>query len=300
MSASTRWSLSRCPASGRKGARRLFEDGKIRVNGKRPNKGDLARRATKSSIGIADNAGPRGPPEPDAALVVRLENRALGGRREARRSTYCAASSRRNRHAGQRLGRPLPRDGGHRLLGARARPLASSRHRHLGSVLARARTREAFDALSARAERGRAREKSISCLRWPQGSRRRAKWPFRSPIIPKTRSACIPASIRATLPATRLARRTRASACSQSGEWALVEASASAAIRHQIRVHMAAIEHPLAGDALYDGPAVDGLDATRCTPATSAGRATPSLRLRGALGAVGRSRRRFPDVCRVR
>ena len=44
------------------------------------------------------------------------------------------------------------------------------------------------------------------------------------------------------------------------GEWALVEARAAAAIRHQIRVHMAAIGHPLAGDALYDGPAVDGLN----------------------------------------
>jgi len=43
------------------------------------------------------------------------------------------------------------------------------------------------------------------------------------------------------------------------GEWAIVEARASSAIRHQIRVHMAAIEHPLAGDTLYDGPQVRGL-----------------------------------------
>jgi 23S rRNA pseudouridine1911/1915/1917 synthase len=35
--------------------------------------------------------------------------------------------------------------------------------------------------------------------------------------------------------------------------WALVEATVSRALRHQIRAHFAAIEHPLAGDVLYGG-----------------------------------------------
>jgi 23S rRNA pseudouridine1911/1915/1917 synthase len=38
----------------------------------------------------------------------------------------------------------------------------------------------------------------------------------------------------------------------------LVEARATAALRHQIRAHMAAIGHPLANDVLYGGPAVEG------------------------------------------
>jgi 23S rRNA pseudouridine1911/1915/1917 synthase len=46
---------------------------------------------------------------------------------------------------------------------------------------------------------------------------------------------------------------------STSGDFALVEARAGTAIRHQIRIHMAAIEHPLVGDALYDGPPFPGL-----------------------------------------
>jgi 23S rRNA pseudouridine1911/1915/1917 synthase len=41
--------------------------------------------------------------------------------------------------------------------------------------------------------------------------------------------------------------------------WALVEAEVSRALRHQIRAHFAAIEHPLAGDVLYGGAEVRAL-----------------------------------------
>src|SRR4051812_8337230 len=43
------------------------------------------------------------------------------------------------------------------------------------------------------------------------------------------------------------------------GKWALVRAEAAKAVRHQIRAHFAAIEHPLAGDALYGGETIEGL-----------------------------------------
>jgi 23S rRNA pseudouridine1911/1915/1917 synthase len=52
---------------------------------------------------------------------------------------------------------------------------------------------------------------------------------------------------------------TRYSVEKRSGDWALVRAEAPRAIRHQLRAHFAAIEHPLAGDALYGGAAVPGL-----------------------------------------
>jgi 23S rRNA pseudouridine1911/1915/1917 synthase len=44
----------------------------------------------------------------------------------------------------------------------------------------------------------------------------------------------------------------------REGGWALVEATVSRALRHQIRAHFAAIGHPLVGDALYGGSAVEG------------------------------------------
>ena len=45
----------------------------------------------------------------------------------------------------------------------------------------------------------------------------------------------------------------------RAGTWALVEVSAGKALRHQIRAHFAAIEHPLAGDELYGGPVIRAL-----------------------------------------
>jgi 23S rRNA pseudouridine1911/1915/1917 synthase len=43
------------------------------------------------------------------------------------------------------------------------------------------------------------------------------------------------------------------------GPWALVEARVSRALRHQIRAHFAAIDHPLAGDTLYGGAEIHKL-----------------------------------------
>lgn len=52
---------------------------------------------------------------------------------------------------------------------------------------------------------------------------------------------------------------TRYRVVQRAGNWALVEAQAAKALRHQIRAHFAAIEHPLAGDELYGGPVIRAL-----------------------------------------
>jgi 23S rRNA pseudouridine1911/1915/1917 synthase len=52
---------------------------------------------------------------------------------------------------------------------------------------------------------------------------------------------------------------TRYEVRERKAPWALVEVSVSKALRHQIRAHFAAIEHPLAGDTLYGGAEVRAL-----------------------------------------
>lgn len=53
---------------------------------------------------------------------------------------------------------------------------------------------------------------------------------------------------------------TRFEVVRRVGAWALVRATAPRAVRHQLRAHFAAIEHPLAGDSLYGGATVAGLE----------------------------------------
>lgn len=45
-----------------------------------------------------------------------------------------------------------------------------------------------------------------------------------------------------------------------AGSFSLVEVRAKSARRHQVRAHLASLGHPLAGDLLYGGPPIEGLE----------------------------------------
>lgn len=64
------------------------------------------------------------------------------------------------------------------------------------------------------------------------------------------------------------------------GPWALVRAQAARAVRHQLRAHFAALEHPLAGDVLYGAAPVPGLErhALHAARITYDGGGDPDLR----------------------
>jgi 23S rRNA pseudouridine1911/1915/1917 synthase len=246
------------PGLGRKGARRLFEDGKIRINGRRPNKGDLAREGDQITIALPDTIGPDAVPEPTAELAVRLATEHIAiVEKPPGQPTAPLRDGETGTLANALVGRfpemagigYSPREPGllHRL------------DTDTSGLLLAARTREAFDILSKALKSGTIEKKYLLvCL--AEGLSSAGEIAIAIAHHPKDKKrmyACIhPRDVArySPRPATTSFR-----VLSTSGEWALVEAKASAAIRHQIRVHMAAIEHPLASDALYDGPSVMGL-----------------------------------------
>ncbi len=70
---------------------------------------------------------------------------------------------------------------------------------------------------------------------------------------------------------------TRYRVVARGPRFALVEVDASPAFRHQVRAHLASIGHPIAGDALYGGPADPRLGARHALHASHIGYAGPEL-----------------------
>lgn len=259
--------VQRLPGLGRAGAKRLFAEGRVRVLG--AGKSGAGRRASKGDVAAAGEvieidldpaeAGGAAVPDPDAPLEVVLE-----------RDDLVVA----NKPAGVPT---APLDPGERgtlanALVARYPEMASIGfsprepglcHRldtdTSGLVLA-ARTKDAFAALSVALREGRLDKRyllicqigdlpemgSIEVPLAPHPKDRKRVYPC---IHPRDVARYAPR------PAATMYKRVR-----QSGLWALVEARAPKALRHQIRAHFAAVGHPLAGDVLYGGPAVEGLN----------------------------------------
>jgi 23S rRNA pseudouridine1911/1915/1917 synthase len=250
--------VSFVPGLGRKGARRLFEEGRIRINGKRPNKGDLARQGDQVTIMLPESAGPNAVPEPDAKVDVLLETADLVVvEKPAGQPTAPIRDGETGTLANALVGRYPEMAGiGH---SPREPGLVHRLDTDTSGVVLAARTAAAFEALSQALKQGKI-EKAylLVCHAEGLGSAGEIAIPIaHHPKDKKRMYPCLhPRDVARYRPrdATTTFRVLRS-----NGDYAIVEARASAAIRHQIRVHMAAIEHPLAGDILYGGPQVPGL-----------------------------------------
>jgi 23S rRNA pseudouridine1911/1915/1917 synthase len=254
--------VQKVPGLGRAGAKRLFVEGKVRVvtgeRGRKAAKGDIANPGDVLEIDLAETAqGSAAVPDPEAPLSVLLETPQLvvldkpAGQPTApldpgERGTLAnALVARYPEMAGIGFS---PREPGlcHRL------DTGTS-----GLVLA-ARTAEAFDVLSRALKEGRLDKRylvicaardlpesgTIDIPLAPHPKDRRRVYPC---IHPRDVARLGPR------PASTSYQRLR-----EHEPWALVEVKAPKAARHQIRAHFAAIEHPLAGDALYGGPPLPG------------------------------------------
>jgi 23S rRNA pseudouridine1911/1915/1917 synthase len=251
--------IAALPGLGRKAARRLFEEGKVRVNGKRPSKGDLAREGDEIRIALPSDTGAGAVPEPGASLEVRLETReVVVVDKPARQPTAPIRPGETGTLANALVARyPEMASIGH---SPREPGLVHRLDTDTSGLVMAARTAPAFKALTAALKAGRIdKAYLLVCAAEGLGSTGQIEFPIaHHPKDKKRMLACIhPRDVARYQPRPAV---TQFRVLGTHGAFALVEARASAAIRHQIRVHFAAMGHPLAGDALYDGPVVPGLE----------------------------------------
>jgi 23S rRNA pseudouridine1911/1915/1917 synthase len=128
-----------------------------------------------------------------------------------------------------------------------------------GLVLA-ARTRPAFDALRAQLEAGAIDKRYLALCRGVPAAEHvgvplHAALSARGPRVHVTLDRDLARSDTQAITTTIV----RVLSTHAGEAFALLEVKAERARRHQVRAHLAALGHPLAGDALYGGPSVPEL-----------------------------------------
>ena len=116
-----------------------------------------------------------------------------------------------------------------------------------GLVIA-ARNAAVFAELRAELEAERVPKRYLALVRGAPAQRL-----YDAPLVSNRRE-----SVRVSV-AGRSARTRVVSVTPVGTGWSMVEVEAFRAARHQVRVHLASAGHPLAGDTIYDGPALPDL-----------------------------------------
>lgn len=250
-------------ASGLSRARlkKAIDDGRVRVNGRRLPKGALVTKGDVLSIETSGIPDPDAPAvaTPDAPLEVRFESpEVLVIDKPAGQPTAPLRPGETGTVANALLGR-YPE-----LLGVGYGPREPGLLHRLdtdtsGLVIV-ARSKAVFDTLRAALQEGRV-EKSylLVCEGRDLPDEGIIAFPIANhPKDQRRVHACVhPRDVMRLHPRPA---STRYRVLRRAGQWALVEARIEKALRHQIRVHFGAIEHPLVGDKLYGGTPVRGLE----------------------------------------
>jgi 23S rRNA pseudouridine1911/1915/1917 synthase len=248
------------PSLSRARVKRAIEAGGVRVNGRRAAKGAALAAGDVVELDPSHIADPDAPavPTPDAPLVVRYESpTVVVCDKAAGQATAPLRPGETGTLANALVGRYpdlagigySPREPGlvHRLDGDTS-----------GLVLA-ARTAEAFDALKAALKEEKL-EKRYLLVCAEEGLPDEGTIEFPIANHPKDQRRVYPCVHPRDVMRYQPRPASTHYVVKQRGErWALVEASISRALRHQIRAHLAAIGHPLAGDVLYGGAEIHAL-----------------------------------------
>jgi 23S rRNA pseudouridine1911/1915/1917 synthase len=248
------------PALSRARVKQAIEAGGVRVNGRRAVKGAPLSAGDVVELDPSQIADPNSPavPAPGAPLVVRYESATvIVCDKPAGQPTAPLRPGETGALANALVGRYpelagvgySPREPGlvHRLDGDTS-----------GLVVA-ARTKAAFDALKAALREDKLEKRYLLvCSAEDLPDEGTIEFPIAN--HPKDQRRVYPCiHPRDVMRYEPRAASTRYVVKQRGERWALVEATVSRALRHQIRAHFAAIEHPLAGDVLYGGAPIHAL-----------------------------------------
>jgi len=125
--------------------------------------------------------------------------------------------------------------------------------------LVAARDQETFEALRQQLRAGRIDKHYVALCAGHMTAPQRIAVPLGARRSDPSRAIPCPDPARAAKLSARPAV-TEVLSSTAIGTMSLVTVRASTATRHQIRAHLAHVGHPLAGDALYGGPEVAGLE----------------------------------------
>jgi 23S rRNA pseudouridine1911/1915/1917 synthase len=234
------------PGVGRRGAAELFRRGAVRIGQRIAKKGD--RPPPGAEITVALGGAEVAQPEPDAPLDVRLETaEVVIVCKPAGQPTAPIRLGERGTLAQALLGRYPELAGiGHR---EREPGLLHRLDTFTSGLVVAVRTAAAFDVLRAALSDGKLDKRYLAIV---TGTPRSTEGVV---DLPLARDEKDDRKVRTCDFGSSEGRAARSSfRVVQSGNgFTLLEVKASPASRHQVRVHLAAIGHPIVGDVLYGG-----------------------------------------------
>jgi len=241
---------------GRHKAAELCESGRVRVDGRRAKKSTLLSAGAKITVELDEPESLA--PEPELPLDLRLERAQLVVvNKPAGMPTAPLATSERGTLCGALLARyPEMQGVGHR---AREPGIVHRLDTQTSGLVLAARSEQAFTLLNQALEREQLEKRYLAVVSAAglaesgEISRALAPDPAHPERVRVLGEAELSGYARHKITRYRLKR--------VAGDRALLELVVGSAFRHQIRAHLAAIGHPIAGDAVYGGEALPALGA---------------------------------------